>query len=167
MKDENSKISRDTVKRKLFGAAVHQNMGWFVLGMMFAGDFGAKAVDLSDLALAYVSIRRSWEAASLLCHRKCMCEKKSGRQTAFTLSTVVFSHAYGAGQGTCHCVKAVWWKEQIAPYAHDNHGLHIKCFFFWSCPKEFASAPCASIFLLLWMKNHVMLFNLSQTCKWF
>lgn len=118
------------------------------------------AVNLSDLQHKHLHMSPSKDLGMLhlCCAIANACVKQeSVWQTVCTLSTMLVSHAYGAGQGMCHCVKPILRKqEQNVPYAHDNHNLHINLFSVWGPPKEFASVLCASVFLLLWMKKTIV-----------
>lgn len=74
-------------------------------------------------------------------------------QPVFTLSTVLSSHAHGAGQGMCHCVKPIL-RKQTVPYAHDNHNLHIKCFLCGAFLKSLLQFFVQLYSFFLWMKNN-------------
>lgn len=85
---------------------------------------------------------------------------------------MLFSHAYGASQGMCHCVKLILKKEELVSYAHDNHNLHIQCVlcgaFLNNLLQFFVQG---SSFLCEWKivvwDPFMMLYNLSKCCKLF
>lgn len=73
----------------------------------------------------------------------------------------------------CVTVKPMFSKqEQTVPYAHDNHNLHIKCFLCGAFLKNLLqffvqvySFCCEWKKTIMW--EPMMLFKLSQCCKWF
>lgn len=120
-------------------------------GIVIHGDDVCKllAVDLS--ALQHKHLRMSPSKDLRMLHLYCAIANACVKQRvgdSICLSTMLFSHAYGAGQGMCHCVKAILRKQGLS----HMHMIITICtssvFCVGGLPRESASVLCASIFLL-------------------
>lgn len=115
-----------SARRKVAGAASSSPWDRMVIYRECVDDVcegpvaGFLSVDLSGIQhkrLHMSSIQRSRDAASLLCHCKCMCEAENGSQTVFIPSTMLFLHTLMVPvRGLCHCVQASVEKDKRRPY---------------------------------------------------
>lgn len=120
-----TKTRRASVRRKVAGAASSSPWDRMVIYRKCVDDVcegpvaGFLSVDLSGIQhkrLHMSSIQRSRDAASLLCHCKCMCEAENGSQTVFMPSTMLFLRTLMVPvRGLCHCVQASVEKEKRRP----------------------------------------------------
>lgn len=154
--EEEDGLSCERFTKRMGMVILQKVCGWCVCEWLFCK---ISAVDLSDLQHKHLRMSPSKDLGMLhLCRAiaNACVKQRVGHKHVFVLSTMLFSHAYGAGQGLCHCVKPFLRQNENRP-SHMHMIITIctsNVFSVWGLPKESASVLCASIFLLLWMRNN-------------